>query len=479
MEAAANDPALDIDILSVLEDNNLLGQFIEDPATWASWFCFLRSFFALPPAKGDASLYRSCTGRSEWPQEPSRAAWAASGVRGGKSKIVALLAAYLAAFRTYQLSPGENGYILIVAPTKRQSSIVKRYLSSFFSDNPFLAPFLVRETSVEIELSNHVIIAVLSSDYRSLRGFTAIAAIVDEIAYLNLEGSKPDIEIVRALRSRLMTTGGPLICISSPYSRQGMLYQTYQKHHGADGSPILTWQADSLTMNPTLSKELIQNAYEEDPEASAADYGAMFRSDIESYVSRAALEACTIPERFELPPVADVRYKSFVDPSGGAKDSFCLAISHAENGDYVLDCIRERKPPFNPDQVCRDFAATMRDYGVFKTVGDRYGGLWPSSRFKAHGVRYEPAAMPKSDLYRELLPLINSGRVELLDHQKLIHQLASLERRVSRSGKDNIDHPRGYNAHDDLANCCAGSIVEAVGKSDKIFKTVRCEDVSN
>jgi hypothetical protein len=59
-------------------------------------------------------------------------------------------------------------------------------------------------------------------------------------------------------------------------------------------------------------------------------------------------------------------------------------------------------------------------------------------------------------LYAELLPLMNSGRVELLDQPRLLAQLASLERRTARSGRDTIDHPPG--AHDDVANAAAGAI---------------------
>ncbi|MDP6178385.1 MAG: hypothetical protein QGG48_00670 [Desulfatiglandales bacterium] len=143
----------------------------------------------------------------------SKEAWMICGTRGGKSYISALLATYLSVFREYQLSAGERGYILIVAPTKRQSGIIKRYLNSFFSENESLRPFLVNETREEVELSNNVIICVLSSDNRSLRGYTGIAGIVDEVAYLSIEDSRPGLEIIRALRSRLTSTGGPLISI--------------------------------------------------------------------------------------------------------------------------------------------------------------------------------------------------------------------------------------------------------------------------
>jgi hypothetical protein len=79
--------------------------------------------------------------------------------------------------------------------------------------------------------------------------------------------------------------------------------------------------------------------------------------------------------------------------------------------------------------------------------GDRYGGEWPAQRFQAHGIIYKAAEQTKSDLYRDLLPLVNAARVELLDMPRLHAQLLGLERRTARGGRDSIDHAPG--AHDD------------------------------
>ena len=91
---------------------------------------------------------------------------------------------------------------------------------------------------------------------------------------------------------------------------------------------------------------------------------------------------------------------------------------------------------------------------INKIIGDRYAGEWPRERFKEHGIAYEPSEKPKSDLYRDMLPVINSRKIELLDDARLIAQLIGLERRTARGGKDSIDHAPG--AHDDLANALAG-----------------------
>ena len=89
-----------------------------------------------------------------------------------------------------------------------------------------------------------------------------------------------------------------------------------------------------------------------------------------------------------------------------------------------------------------------------------YGGEWPREQFRKHrGSNYEPADSSKSEIYVDLLPLINSEAIDLLDHERLLLQLTSLERRTSRAGKDSIDHPPG--AHDDVANAVAGALVTA------------------
>ena len=46
-------------------------------------------------------------------------------------------------------------------------------------------------------------------------------------------------------------------------------------------------------------------------------------------------------------------------------------------------------------------------------------GWWPAERFRVHGVTYSPSEKVKSELYRSLLPLLNSGRAKLLDVLRL------------------------------------------------------------
>jgi hypothetical protein len=139
-----------------------------------------------------------------------------------------------------------------------------------------------------------------------------------------------------------------------------------------------------------------------------------------------------------------------------------MAISYSDDERAVLAALREVKPPFSPEATVADFAMLLRSYGISRIRGDRWGGEFVQEQFRRHGITYEPADRSRSELYSELLPLINSRRASLLDDKRLISQLIGLERRTSRGGKDSIDHAPG--GHDDVANAVAGAIVAATAR---------------
>ena len=128
--------------------------------------------------------------------------------------------------------------------------------------------------------------------------------------------------------------------------------------------------------------------------------------------------------------------------------------------------MRAWQPPFNPAGATEECAAWLRGYGITRVEGDRYAGEWSREQFRAHGIHYEPSNKTKSELYSSLLPLLNSGRVSLLDNKRLAAQILGLERRTSRSGRDSIDH--GLGGHDDLANAVAGAVVLAAQRAAQV-----------
>jgi hypothetical protein len=240
----------------------------------------------------------------------------------------------------------------------------------------------------------------------------------------------------------------------------GVLWDTYRKHYGPDGVPsVLVAKGTTRDFNATIPQSEIDRELERDPARNSAELLAEFRSDLEGYVSYEVVQSC-IGSYFEQAPAQSVSYYGFTDPSGGSDDSFSLSISHRSHDRVVIDCIREVKPPFSPEQVIIDFVSVLKSYRCHRVSGDRFGGEFPREQFNKRGVRYEPSERNKSEIYRDFLPLLNSGNVVLPRNDRLIRQLTSLERTTARgSGRDNIDHPSGQ--HDDVANAVAGAAVIA------------------
>jgi hypothetical protein len=197
----------------------------------------------------------------------------------------------------------------------------------------------------------------------------------------------------------------------------------------------------------------------EDPAHASAEWYAKFRDDISGWASRELIEQSVDRDITVWPPLPDVRYCSFIDGSGGVRDSYCAAVAHAENNVAVLDCLVEIRAPFDPDSATTRVADVLKSYRCTTTVGDRYSAEGLVNAFKRCGITYRHSDRDRSAIYSDALPLFTTGRVKLLDNKRLVMQLASLERRTSSLGKDRVDH--GPGGHDDAANVAAGAMVLA------------------
>ena len=164
-----------------------------------------------------------------------------------------------------------------------------------FEQSPILTQLIANRTADTLELTNGVSVEVRAASFRRLRGPTYIAVIADEAAfwYSDEFSANADAEILNAVRPGLATTGGPLIIASSPYAKRGVLWETYRRHYGPDGDPlILVAQGTSRDFNPSLPQSVVDRALERDHASASAEYLAQFRTDIEGFVSFEVVQAC-------------------------------------------------------------------------------------------------------------------------------------------------------------------------------------------
>ncbi len=455
-----------MNILAALDDPDLFAPHFRGD-TWQAWWAFLAALFGLPMDADTLALYRHHTGRVKPPAQAFTEAALICGRRGGKSRILALIAVFLATMQdvTPHLAPGERATIAIIAADKKQARSIFRFAMGLLTETPMLADLVEDSTADSITLRNRVTLEIATASFRVSRGYSFLAVLADEVAFWRTEESSanPDQEILAAIRPGLSNIPGAMLLLaSSPYAKRGALYQAFRDHYGRDDAEVLVWRGTTAEMNPRIPQRIIEAAYETDPASAAAEYGAEFRNDIAAFVSREVVDGVTPLDRRELLPMAGTSYLAFVDPSGGSADSMTLAIAHKKGERGVLDAIREVKPPFSPEAVVAEFCDLLRQYRCTEVTGDRYAGEWPREQFRKLNVTYKLSDRPKSDIYRELLPLLNSGKVELLDLPRLTVQLCGLERRTARGGRDSIDH--SPNAHDDVANAAAGALVLAAGR---------------
>jgi hypothetical protein len=197
---------------------------------------------------------------------------------------------------------------------------------------------------------------------------------------LALNTAQPDFEVLNAVRPCLATTGGLLVAISSPHARKGILWEAFQRDYGAEGDPgILVAKGSTLNFNLDRNADgklklqsWVDRRYKRDPVAAAAERGGEFRTDLENFVSREIIEACTDPDAERPYDKTRVSF-GFCDPSGGSADSMTLAICHVEDNITVLDLVREVVPPFAPSEVVEDFADVLRQYSIRSITGDSPG----------------------------------------------------------------------------------------------------------
>jgi len=454
MTALAN-----ISIDQALRDEHLLGAALGPSDTWDVWMSVLRAAFGEKLTKSQRLHFDQVAGGREPPARRVRELWAVCGRRSGKTRMSAAMAVFASCFVDYsdRLSPGETGYCVVIAPSRSQARLAFDYCLAFIQQSPILAPLIDNVTSEEIRLRNHITISVHSASFRTIRGRSLVAAVFDEAAFWRSDdAAEPDVEILRACLPALSTVNGMIIGISSPHSQRGLVYARHRDYFGQPGDDVLVIQAASTVLNPTLDEALIATARRDDPEAASSEWDALFRSDLSTFIDRAIVEGLVETGCHERPYDRSFKYYGFVDMSGGNRDAAALGIAHKEHDFIVLDVAREVPAPHSPPDVAAEFARIMQAYRVTTCVGDRYAGQWPVDAFHESGIRFVHSPITRSEIYLHCLPHMMAGTIRLLDNTRLVGQIAQLERRATRSGRDQVDHQRG--AHDDLANAACGAL---------------------
>ncbi len=459
-------------ISNAIKSKDGFGAFFKDGFdSWRPWITFFKVLGGEKLDGEEKALFTECTGLEELPKEPIREVFIIAGRRSGKSTSVALISAFYAIWGGWQenLSKGEKARIFIVSPTKNQGQIIKGYLEAIFDLNGSLRRMIKKIQQESIEFVDGTTIEIKPASWRATRGFIVGLFVLEELSYWRFEAESANVdkEIYTAIKPAMTTIKNSLVIgISTPFARQGLLWEKYERHFGKPG-PVLIWRAPSWRMNLSLSEEGLRRDFLDTigPAEFGAEFEANFREDIETYLPLAVIEAAIIPGRVQVDYEPGISYLGFCDPAEGLRkgaDSMTFGVSHASTekpNKFILDLLLEVQPPFDPKEVIRQIVNICRQYRITKIVQDRHAVGWIASDLKQHSIGVEVSDINKSQIYEHFAVLMNKRLVELVDCPKLKTQMQSLMRFMRSGGTVAIDHLRS--GHDDVVNSAAGAIVAA------------------
>jgi hypothetical protein len=151
-----------LDLIEAIGDPNLFGPWFEPRAHWRTWLVFLKTLFGLPMTPAEVETFNRFTGRTMPPTTAAREAWLVVGRRGGKSRIAALIAVFLACFKSYRhmLAPGERGVVMVLTADREQARVVFGYIEALLDQVPMLRALITHRTKEEIHLRNRITLRV-------------------------------------------------------------------------------------------------------------------------------------------------------------------------------------------------------------------------------------------------------------------------------------------------------------------------------
>lgn len=237
----------------------------------------------------------------------------------------------------------------------------------------------------------HLRVEAQHSNSDSLAGRTRILAVIDELARFDdvTQSKRSADEVYRVIKNSLATIDSAtkrayenekkilpnvgMICITSPIHQDDksmQLLKECQKNKRMFGIQKATWEA-----NPTIKQEDLKDRFIADPIGAERDFGANPPGANQPFIEDSRLvDICidlnrkngiSIRERrfvqeliqegniynfnYITADFLDVKYNSLLsyvmhcDP-GKNKDSFCLAIGHAQGERVIIDCAVELRP---------------------------------------------------------------------------------------------------------------------------------------
>ncbi len=453
---------LPIDIEHFVRRSDLLN----DQTLSETQMVVLKSIYGRPLNDREREIYCRGTGRATYEVgTEQREGTIIAGRRAGKTTIAAIIACF-EALRDHGLPAGQDGYIMLLAPTLKQSRVAFRYICKNLRNSPLLSKHIIGVTKDEITLDNNIVIGCYACTHDGVRGHTVVAVICDEIGYwpVDEDAANPAHEVLTALRPSMATVrNAKLIKISTPYTKSGVLWEDSQRRDELD-YPV--WQVSTFDMNPTITPQMVESERRRSEENYRREYLAEFTDAVNGWIVPEILDPCIVPGRRELPYHRDMSYVAAIDPAS-RKNDFALVIVHRlPDRTIVVDKVARwagtKNFPLPFESVLGQIKQILESYSINSVTGDQYYCDAIGQQLLNLGIVYKIfifGSQTRGKIFSQIKHLLVQGKIEIPDDIELLRELRNLREEKTPRGQIDV---RPTTGNDDTAVAFALAVNEAI-----------------
>lgn len=434
-------------------------QLLGEPVSKA-WAVFYRAVEGLPLDEEGVEIFRRATGRERYEPRVCTEATGLCGRRSEKTQTVVKFLIWKALTAGWERQLRGSWLrkrllrVPLIAQDLRVARDIKRAAEALVTASPILSREVAEVRVSEVIFRNGISLICLPASKASVRGLTCPAALLDELAWVSIDGAD-DKELVRQVRPALIQFGEArrLIKLSTPWQKAGILFDEFSRRFERDD--LLVWQASTAAMTPRIPAEYLERERAADAAYFLREYEAQFTDDLESFLPARDVDAA-LADWGEQAPREGPAYLAALDASGlTGGDRFTFGIAHAEETGGAVDVLRGwRRAPVA--QVCDEIAALCRAYRAPEVIADQYSFAFVRELLARREVRLEQlafSARSKPEVFFALRNALAQGRLRLPNHAEAARELRVLESARTSGGSYRIAAPRG--AHDDYATVLA------------------------
>jgi len=410
------------------------------------------------------------------------------GRRSSKSTMAAIAAVYMAFcqddYFKRKVRRGEKFYVVTIANDLKQAKIALDFIRQLILNSP-LEREIVRETAMEIELSNNCIFQAIPASARASRGKAVALAVFDEIAFsLDTDANRGARALFDALSPAIAQFApySKILELSSPWIADGVFYEHFTQAQSGEFNGMSARQIPTWEINPGLpwGCDFLENARKKDEDTFWVEFGAQFRRSNSALLAPEIVDAAVNKDRTTTIVQRELRgtYVLALDPARGGqgRDSYVACIVHYEGERLIVDLFHEFEANFeiggkkevNIAEVEYWIAEKHRMYDFESIVLDQYNSAATiqslSKSFPISELAWSVSSKMKA--FGKMRELFGSGLIELPNHKEAIKQLKNLGVIYRASGQWTVTGGK-ESAIDDYCFCLAGAILEAT-KEDSI-----------